>query len=128
MNVLMPDGTTITGVPEGTTQSELLARYGKYTQNQQSRLTPPTSSPEEQLISPVEAPSAGIASIKPQATNAMDDITENTIRILGVVSFNQKQIQYLQTKMPNIQKILTNPLQHYVNDTFKLVTDINGLI
>ena len=31
MDVLMPDGTTITGVPEGVTQSQLLARYGKYT-------------------------------------------------------------------------------------------------
>ena len=66
--------------------------------------------------------------VKWRITGSVDDITENTIRILGVVSFNQKQIQYVQTKMPNIQKILTNPLQHYVNDTFKLVTDINGLI
>ena len=66
--------------------------------------------------------------VKWRITGSADDITENTIRILGVVSFNQKQIQYLGTKMPNIQKILTNPLQHYVNDTFKLVTDINGLI
>lgn len=66
--------------------------------------------------------------VKWRITGSVDDITENTIRILGVVSFNQKQIQYLGTKMPNIQKILTNPLQHYVNDTFKLVTDINGLI
>ena len=68
MNVLMPDGTTITGVPEGITQSELLARYGKYTADIKSRVTPPTISPEEQSIS---APLEGIASIKPQRANAM---------------------------------------------------------
>ena len=61
MNVLMPDGTTITGVPEGITQSELLARYGKYTADIKSRVTPPTISPEEQSIS---APLEGIASLQ----------------------------------------------------------------
>lgn len=30
MNVLMPDGTIITGVPEGITQTELLARYQRF--------------------------------------------------------------------------------------------------
>lgn len=30
MNVQMPDGTIISDVPEGTTQSELLARYNRY--------------------------------------------------------------------------------------------------
>ena len=30
MDVLMPDGTTITGVPEGITQTDLLARYNKF--------------------------------------------------------------------------------------------------
>jgi hypothetical protein len=63
MDVLMPDGTTITGVPEGITQSELLARYGKYT----SGLAPtaaPTLSPEEQAMGAIGAPSeGGIASI-----------------------------------------------------------------
>ena len=31
MDVRMPDGTIVTGVPEGITQTELLARYNKYT-------------------------------------------------------------------------------------------------
>jgi hypothetical protein len=64
MNVLMPDGTTITGVPEGTTQSELLARYGKYSANIQSRLPEPIISPEEQVMGAIGKPSEGIASLK----------------------------------------------------------------
>ena len=63
MDVLMPDGTTITGVPEGTTQSELLARYGKYTSDIQSRRPEPILSPEE-VTSAIDAPSAGIASLQ----------------------------------------------------------------
>ena len=53
MDVLMPDGTTITGVPEGITQAELLARYNKF------------SAPQ----APV-AP-AGLESIAPRAPNTM---------------------------------------------------------
>ena len=34
MDVRMPDGTIVTGVPEGITQTELLARYSKYTPTQ----------------------------------------------------------------------------------------------
>jgi len=67
MNVLMPDGTVITGVPAGITQSELLARYGKYTADAQSRQPAPIISPEEQSMSAIKAPSQGIASLKPQA-------------------------------------------------------------
>ena len=51
MDVLMPDGTTITGVPEGTTKAELLARYTKYNSSQ---------APAEQA--------QGVASL-PQKTN-----------------------------------------------------------
>ena len=49
MDVLMPDGTTITGVPEGITQAELLARYSKF------------STPQ----------AAGLESIAPRAPNTM---------------------------------------------------------
>ncbi len=52
MDVLMPDGTTITGVPEGITQAELLARYGKFS----AQAAP--------------AP-AGLESIAPRAPNTM---------------------------------------------------------
>lgn len=64
MNVLMPDGTTITGVPEGTTQSELLARYGKYSANIQSKLPEPIISPEEQVMGAIGKPSEGLASLQ----------------------------------------------------------------
>jgi hypothetical protein len=40
MDVLMPDGTTITGVPEGITQSELLARYKKFSTPQAAPQAP----------------------------------------------------------------------------------------
>jgi hypothetical protein len=64
MDVLMPDGTTITGVPEGTTQSELLARYGKYSADIQSRRPEPILSPEEQVMGAIGKPSEGIASLQ----------------------------------------------------------------
>ena len=54
MDVLMPDGTTITGVPEGITQAELLARYGKFSAQ----------------AAPAPAP-AGLESIAPRAPNTM---------------------------------------------------------
>ena len=53
MDVLMPDGTTITGVPEGITQADLLARYNKYAPQQ------------------AQPPAEGIASIAPRAPNVM---------------------------------------------------------
>jgi GNAT superfamily N-acetyltransferase len=37
MDVRMPDGTVVSGVPEGVTQSELLARYTKYSEAQAPR-------------------------------------------------------------------------------------------
>ena len=63
MDVLMPDGTTITGVPEGITQSELLARYNKFSAMKapaQSGLASlakpePILSPEEQTMGVVDA-------------------------------------------------------------------------
>ena len=64
MDVLMPDGTTITGVPQGTTQSELLARYGKYAADIQSKRPEPILSPEEQVMGAIGKPSEGIASLQ----------------------------------------------------------------
>lgn len=79
MNVLMPDGTVITGVPAGITQSELLARYGKYTADAQSRQPAPIISPEEQSMSAIKAPSQGIASLKPPVA-APSSITADEYR------------------------------------------------
>jgi len=41
MDVRMPDGTIVTGVPEGITQTELLARYNKYTPAQPAAIERP---------------------------------------------------------------------------------------
>jgi hypothetical protein len=70
MDVLMPDGTTITGVPEGTTQTELLARYGKYTAAKTAAPEPglPSITPQ---AAPVEA-AAPVAPATPMAPNVMD--------------------------------------------------------
>ena len=57
MDVLMPDGTTITGVPEGITQSDLLARYSKFSGAQAAPV---------QEVAP-----AGLESIAPRAPNTM---------------------------------------------------------
>jgi len=49
MDVLMPDGTTITGVPEGITQSELLARYNKLVPSTESAVEPSEVQPQTGL-------------------------------------------------------------------------------
>ena len=55
MDVLMPDGTTITGVPEGTTKSDLMARYGKFTAAQK-----PVVEPGLPSIATPPGPSSGV--------------------------------------------------------------------
>ena len=80
MDVLMPDGTTITGVPEGITQSELLARYGKFTASLPPPKVPdpvnnPALSPQEQFAAAAEMPQ-GITSLrKPSAVPEMTQYT-----------------------------------------------------
>ena len=66
----MPDGTTITGVPEGTTQSQLLARYSKYTAAKAPAPEPGLPSIATQAA-PVEA-AAPVAPATPMAPNVMD--------------------------------------------------------
>ena len=62
MDVLMPDGTLVTDVPEGVTQSQLLARYSKFSATKPVKEAP-TLSPEEQVMGSIGAPGEGIASI-----------------------------------------------------------------
>lgn len=99
MDVLMPDGTTITGVPEGTTKSELLARYGKFTAAQKPAVepglpaiakaaTPPGPSSGvfggddvASQIFPVEAPApvrkpSGVAELTPYEPSFLERINE----------------------------------------------------
>ena len=45
MDVRMPDGTIVSNVPDGTTQTELLARYGKYQSAQQKEAPTPEYTP-----------------------------------------------------------------------------------
>jgi len=60
MDVLMPDGTTITGVPEGTTKSDLMARYSKYAAAQTPAVEPglPSALPAAKPTPP--GPSSGV--------------------------------------------------------------------
>jgi len=80
MDVLMPDGTTITGVPEGTTQTELLARYGKYTAAK-------TAAPEQNLPSvakPVTAPPRPAGPAVP--TDIMGNVIGDGVEPAGIAS------------------------------------------
>ena len=65
MDVLMPDGTLVTDVPEGITQSQLLARYSKFTAAKPAKEAPVNTafSPQEQAAAAATAPASGIASI-----------------------------------------------------------------
>ena len=64
MDVRMPDGTIITGVPEGTTQAELLARYQKYTAAQPPAAQPPAAE------TPAAAPAPALAEATSPAAGA----------------------------------------------------------
>jgi hypothetical protein len=86
MDVLMPDGTLVTGVPEGVTQSDLLARYSKFSA---SKPTPaaPTLSPEEQVMGAATAPATGIASLRkpsdvPEMTPYTPSLTESLMELI----------------------------------------------
>jgi len=62
MDVRMPDGTIITGVPDDITQTELLARYQKYAAVQAPAAQPPAAEPTRE-----EAPQTAAA---PQPADA----------------------------------------------------------
>ena len=65
MDVLMPDGTVISGVPEGATQKDLLVRYGRYQANKEAEAEAPKPAFDVMSGAPV-GPQAGIAAL-PQA-------------------------------------------------------------
>jgi GNAT superfamily N-acetyltransferase/cation transport regulator ChaC len=62
MDVLMPDGTMVTGVPEGTTKSDLMARYGKFTAAQKPapELGLPSALPVAKPVATPPGPSSGV--------------------------------------------------------------------
>jgi len=64
MDVLMPDGTIISGVPEGITQKDLLARYGRYQANVEAKTEAVAKNSPFDVMSGVPiGPEAGIASL-----------------------------------------------------------------
>ena len=70
MDVLMPDGTTVTGVPDGTTQTELLARYGRYTAAKAQPQAPEAGLPS--IVPAVAPPVDQAVPAAPMAENVMD--------------------------------------------------------
>lgn len=56
--------------------------------------------------------------------NIEDNKTGNTT-VYGVITKNNKQIQYAQQQMPGIQNVLTDPLQYYTDTDFIIPKDIN---
>lgn len=55
------------------------------------------------------------------------DIIDNGVLKLGVITKNINQINSVKSRIPGISKILTDPLQYYTDTDFIAPVDINGL-
>jgi len=55
------------------------------------------------------------------------DIIDNGVLKLGVITKNINQINSVKSRVPGISKILTDPLQYYTDTDFIAPVDINGL-
>lgn len=104
MDVLMPDGTLVTDVPEGVTQSQLLARYNKFSATKPVKEAP-TLSPEEQVMGSIGAPGEGIASIFTKPSKPQP-IAEPTLspeeQVMGAIGAPSDELTKLAT--PSLPK------------------------
>jgi hypothetical protein len=57
----------------------------------------------------------------------IEDITQGSVRIPGVLSINQENIKRAVKEIPELKLFLSNPLEFYTNSDFIIPTDINGL-
>ena len=55
----------------------------------------------------------------------VNDETQGVVTIKGVRTKNTEQIAYAQRFIPGISNVLTDPLQYYSDNTFKIPVDIN---
>jgi hypothetical protein len=55
----------------------------------------------------------------------VNDETQGVVTVKGVRTKNTEQIAYAQRFIPGISNVLTDPLQYYSDNTFKIPVDIN---
>jgi len=111
MDVLMPDGTTITGVPEGITQSDLLARYGKFSSSQ----------PQEAAL-PAQPPT-GLASFGPAVmrggrglASLMGDVLPAMAgKAVGADEYAKRQMQEAAAYGKETEKLYPSAVPSYTN-------------
>jgi len=60
-------------------------------------------------------------------TGETQDIVKNGVVQKGVIEKNNIFKQAAIRKMPELETVLTDPLQYYVDDTYNIPVDINGL-
>lgn len=111
MDVLMPDGTTITGVPEGITQSDLLARYGKFSSSQ----------PQEAALS--AQPPTGLASFGPAVmrggrglASLVGDVAPAMIgKVVGADDYAKRQMQEAAAYGKETEKLYPSAVPSFTN-------------
>jgi hypothetical protein len=112
MNVQMPDGTIISDVPEGTTQSELLARYNKYQIAQQpekreaiAREATPTSNPFKGLAARGAALAGeGIEAVA-RIAEPIGDFLESKVPLSGISKEDLRDKRQLESMFQTADKL-----------------------
>jgi hypothetical protein len=112
MNVQMPDGTIISDVPEGTTQSELLARFNKYQIAQQpekreaiAREATPTSNPFKGLAARGAALAGeGIEAVA-RIAEPIGDFLESKVPLSGISKEDIRDKRQLESMFQTADKL-----------------------
>lgn len=131
----MPDGTTIQGVPDGVTQSQLSAKYGKF----QSAQDPGQTKTLEQTIDPaniipavmgaVSSPLINLASKTYQTDknlftqnfpNASAAIGSVANKFGSVIDMDKNYINNAINSSPSAQAIVNGPVVQAAKDTAKI--------
>ncbi len=58
-------------------------------------------------------------------SGTVNDETQGVVTVKGVRTKNTEQIAYAERFVPGISNVLTDPLQYYSDNTFKIPVDIN---
>ena len=57
----------------------------------------------------------------------IEDKLNGTVRIPGVITFNQENTKIVAKKIPELLSYLSNPLEFYTDSDYVVPQDINGL-
>ena len=113
----MPDGTTITGVPEGITQSDLLARYGKFSSDQ------PKPTEGISALAPKVQPETGLSSFGPAVmrggrglASLMGDVLPAMAgKLVGADEYAKQQMQEAAVYGKETEKLYPSAVPSYTN-------------